>query len=158
MLVFLYLCDMDSLKIFNVDSEDLMGSSLADVKVHSGFASSHNGMQNAINLNRELSTHPESTFYARVEGEAMRDAGVGDGDILVVDKSLDLQNGDMAVCIVNGEFVVRLVERYPDHVLLVSANPDYAPVTIGEGDAFEVWGVVTYTIRKMRGWGRKSKK
>ena len=152
-----YLCVMENLKIYNPDAESEQSLS-SGVKVHAGFSSSaHGSLSPAIDLNRDLSLHQESTFYARVEGESMRDVGVGDGDILVVDKSLDLKPGDMAVCVVNGEFVVKFVEVFPDRILLTAAHPDFPPIEIHEGDAFELWGVVTYAIRKMRGWGRKSR-
>ena len=148
---------METLNIYNVDaalSDDL----LEGVRVHAGFSSSHRGdMRNAINLNCELSTHPESTFYARVAGESMRDVGVGDGDLLVVDKSIDFRDGDMAVCILNGEFLVRFIERHSDHLQLVAAHPEVSPIIVGEADEFEVWGVVTYTIHKMRGWASRGK-
>lgn len=152
-----YLCIMETLNIFNVD-DDLSDDLLEGVKGHSGFSSSARGtMSNAINLNRELSSHPESTYYARVEGDAMRDVGVNDGDLLVVDMSIDFRDGDLAVCILNGEFLVRFIERHSDTLQLVAAHPDVPPVVIGEEDEFEVWGVVTYTIHKMRGWSRKGK-
>lgn len=150
---------MDKLNIYNADTQSQVALPYADEGVRAGFPSPAQGfMESAIDLNRDLVLHPESTFYARVKGESMRDAGVGDGDILVVDKSIDLFDGDMAVCILNGEFTVKFVERHTDHVLLVPANPDFQPIYVGEGDSFEVWGVVTYVIRKMRGWSRKSHK
>ena len=104
----------------------------------------------SVDLNRELVSHPESTFFARVEGSAMSDAGVDEGDILLVDKSLDVVEGDMAVCVVNGEFLVRYVHFDGQKIVLMSANPNSSSLSIGEDDDFSVWGVVTYTIRKMR--------
>ena len=149
---------MEKLQIFSADNSRPAELPFADGGVRAGFpAPAQEYMESAIDLNRDLVNHPESTFYARVQGESMRDAGVGDGDILVVDKSLDLLEGDLAVCIVNGEFTVKFVERHEDHILLVPANPDFSPIYVGEGDSFEIWGIVTYVIRKMRGWGRRSR-
>ena len=106
-------------------------------------------MDCAIDLNRDLVRHPESTFYARVEGNSMEGAGVSEGDILVVDKLLEVHDGDMAVCVINGEFTVKFVELHDGSVTLRPANPAYAPITVAEGDRFDVWGVVTYVIHRV---------
>lgn len=105
-------------------------------------------MENSIDLNRDLVQHPESTFYARVVGDSMVDADVHQGDILMVDKSVEIHSGDMAVCILNGEFTVKYVDIAPDHVTLRPANDDYPPIHVTEADSFEVWGVVTFVIKR----------
>lgn len=78
--------------------------------VHAGFPSpAQDYMNTFIDLNKELVRHPAATFYARVEGDSMIDAGVEDGDVLVVDKALEPQEGDMAVCFVDGEFALKFI-------------------------------------------------
>ena len=142
---------MEKLKIFGADTHSSVELPFADEGVRAGFPSpAQNGMDNSIDLNRDLVRHPESTFYARVEGDSMVDAGVRAGDILMIDKSLEPDDGDMAVCVVNGEFTLKFVERHPDCVVLVPANSDYEPIRVGEGERFEVWGVVTYVIHKIK--------
>lgn len=147
---------MENLQIHSADLASCTELPFADEGVRAGFPSpAQEYMENAIDLNRDLVAHPESTFYARVKGESMRDAGVGDGDILVVDRALDLQEGDMAVCVLNGEFTVKYVKYRENGIVLVPANPEFEPIAICEGDRFQIWGIVTYVIRKMRGKARR---
>lgn len=107
-------------------------------------------MDLAIDLNKELVRHPASTFYGRVRGDSMQDAGVYDGDILIIDKSLEPQNGDMAVCFVDGEFTIKHIRIEKEVVWLLPANDRYKPIRVtGEND-FLIWGIVTYSIKKQR--------
>ena len=142
---------MPTLKIYNIDMHSELELPFADEGVRAGFPSpAQDYMENSIDLNRDLVKHPESTFYARVVGDSMVEAGVNEGDILVIDKSLDVRTGDMAVCVVNGEFTVKNIELLPDRVILHPANKAYPPLIITEADQFEVWGVVTYVIHSKR--------
>lgn len=142
---------MPKLQLFNADMLSELELPFADEGVRAGFPSpAQDYMENSIDLNRDLVNHPESTFYARVVGDSMVEDGVNEGDILVIDKSLDVRTGDMAVCVVNGEFTVKNVEFFPDHVVLHPANSTYPPIQITEADQFEVWGVVTYVISPKR--------
>lgn len=107
----------------------------------------------SIDLNRVLQPHPASTFFARVAGTAMRDADLDVGDLLVVDKSLEPRSGRVAVCIVDDEFVVRSLEMRKDGITLHAANTDYPPLHLSPDEMqarrFEVWGVVTYVIKRV---------
>lgn len=142
---------MEELRIFKADVLSGLEVPFADDGVRAGFPSpAQDYMDLAIDLNRELVRHPESTFYARVAGDSMQDAQVREGDILVVDKALEAAEGDMAVCVLNGEFTLKFIERRRDGIYLVPANDSYAPVRVEAGDRFEVWGVVTYVIHKVR--------
>lgn len=142
---------MDALEIHQADLYSALDLPFADEGVRAGFpAPAQSYMENSIDLNRDLVQHPESTFYARVAGDSMIDADLLAGDILVVDKSLEARTGDIAVCVVNGEFTVKRVEFLPDGVVLHPANAAYTPIHITEADRFEVWGVVTYVIKKTR--------
>lgn len=138
---------MEQLHIFRPDLLSDSALPYADEGVWAGFPSpAQDYMENAIDLNRDLVNHPESTFYARVMGDSMVDAGVKQGDILIVDKALEPRSGDMAVCIVNGEFTVKYLDLQPDCVRLIPANERFEPIEISDADSFEVWGVVTYVI------------
>lgn len=142
---------MEKLEIFRADTFSALEVPFADEGVRAGFPSPvQDYMDLAIDLNRELVRHPESTFYARVAGDSMQDAQVREGDILVVDKALEAAEGDMAVCVLNGEFTLKFIERRSDGIYLVPANEAYTPVRVEAGDRFEVWGVVTYVIHKAR--------
>ena len=120
-------------------------------EIHAGFPSPANDyMTQAIDLNRELVRHPEATFYGRVVGDSMIDAGVEEGDILVIDRSLTAHDGDMAVCFVDGEFTLKYLHFEEDGLVLVPANEKYPEIKVGEGVDFRMWGVVTYGIKKVR--------
>ena len=124
---------------------------MAQEGIHAGFPSPANDyMTQAIDLNRELVRHPEATFYGRVVGDSMIDAGVEEGDILVIDKSLDAQDGDMAVCFADGEFTLKYLRMHDGGISLVPANKKYPVIEVGEGTDFKMWGVVTYVIKKVR--------
>ena len=110
-------------------------------------------MRDAIDFNRDMIRNPETTFYGRVSGDSMVDAGVGDGDIAVIDRSLLAHAGDIVVASVNNEFTIKILDlshRADGYVELRPANPRYVPIRIHNTDNFEVWGVVVYTIRQWR--------
>ena len=124
---------------------------MAQEGIHAGFPSpATDYMTQAIDLNRELVKHPAATFYGRVVGDSMIDAGVEEGDILVIDKSLDAQDGDMAVCFVDGEFTLKHLRLSGGQLSLVPANEKYPVIEAVEGTDFKMWGVVTYVIKKVR--------
>lgn len=129
---------------------------MAQDGIHAGFPSpATDYMIQAIDLNKELVKHPAATFYGRVVGDSMIDAGVDEGDILVIDKSLEPQNGDMAVCFIDGEFTLKYLrieegEMKKRSITLVPANDKYPSIVVEEGSDFIMWGVVTYVIKKVR--------
>lgn len=101
-----------------------------------------------LDLNQELITNPSSTFYGRVKGVSMKDAGVDNGDLLVIDKSLAYRNNALAVCFISGEFTLKKIKREGETIVLIPANRDYQPIVVNEGVDFAVWGIVTYIIKK----------
>lgn len=124
---------------------------MAQDGIHAGFPSpATDYMTQAIDLNKELVRHPAATFYGRVVGDSMIDAGVDEGDILVIDKALEARDGDMAVCFVDGEFTLKYIYIREDGIVLKPANPKYPEIEITEGVDFKMWGVVTYIIKKTR--------
>lgn len=124
---------------------------MAQDGIHAGFPSpATDYMTQAIDLNKELVKHPAATFYGRVVGDSMVDAGVDEGDILVIDRALEAKDGDMAVCFVDGEFTLKYLKMVDDGITLVPANPKYPLIRITEGVDFKMWGVVTYIIKKVR--------
>lgn len=124
---------------------------MAQDGIHAGFPSpATDYMTQAIDLNKELVRHPAATFYGRVVGDSMIDAGVEEGDILVIDKSLEPHDGDMAVCFVDGEFTLKHLRFHEGGLTLEPANKRYPSIEVGEGSDFIMWGVVTYVIKKVR--------
>jgi DNA polymerase V len=100
---------------------------------------------------KELFIRNESaTFFVRVEGQSMINAGIFDGDILVVDKSLDPRDNSILVCFIDGEFTVKKVNKIDGQFYLIPQNPQFKPIKIDEHADFRLWGVVTYAIHKFR--------
>lgn len=102
-----------------------------------------------LDLVRLVVRHPASTFFFRVGGTSMVDAEMDEGDIIIVDRSIEPYNGCSAVCFIDGEFTVKRVERHADYTMLVAANPKFKPLRITPDNDFTIWGVVTYVIKKM---------
>jgi DNA polymerase V len=102
-----------------------------------------------LDLNQALIKNPSATFYGRVKGVSMKDAGVDPGDLLVIDKSLAYRNNALAVCFLDGEFTLKRIKTEGDTLLLMPANPDYQPIVVKEDADFAVWGIVTYIIKRV---------
>ena len=119
--------------------------------VKAGFPSpAGDYLHESLDFNRDLIKHPEATFYGRVDGDSMEDAGICDGDIAVIDRSLEPQNGNIVVAYINNEFTIKyldLTHRKDGYIELRPANKKYKPIRIDESDNFEVWGVVVWTIK-----------
>jgi DNA polymerase V len=102
-----------------------------------------------IDLNDALIRHPEATFVMRASGTAMVDAGIDDGDVLLVDRALVPGHGNVLIAIVEGELVCRRLFQQDGAVRLQAASAGHADVEIDEGTPLEVWGVVTTVIKSL---------
>ncbi len=123
---------------------------LAESGVHAGFPSpADDFLEGSLDLNSLVIRHPEATFFARVEGDSMKDEGIVEGDILVVDKSIEPYDGCLAVAFVDGEFTLKRVRKEPDKILLVPANPKYKVIEISPENEFAVWGVVNWVLKNV---------
>jgi len=106
-------------------------------------------VEQSLDLNELIVKHPAATFYIRVEGDSMRDAGILSGDILVVDRSLEPSNGKIVVAVINGEFTVKRIVLTQNGIILGSENRAYPSFQVDAETDFQVWGVVTYAIHKL---------
>ncbi len=119
-------------------------------EVRAGFPSpADEEPREKLDLVQLLVRHPASTFFFRIGGTSMVDAEMDEGDIIIVDRSIEPYNGCSAVCFIDGEFTVKRVERHSDHMLLVAANQKFKPIRITPDNEFSIWGVVTYIIKKV---------
>lgn len=117
--------------------------------VFAGFPSpAQDSELTSIDLNKELIRHPNTTFLARIVGDSMVGADIYEGDIVIIDRSLEFHHNDIAVCCLNGEFNIKHVERTGDEIYLVSSNSNYPKIKVDPEDNFILWGVVTYIIHK----------
>lgn len=139
-----------SISIFNSNQASELPLPAASSRISAGFPSpAEDYLEATLDLNRALIKNPSSTFYGQVKGVSMKDAGVDNGDLLVIDKSLSYRNNAMAVCFINGEFTLKRIKVEGGTVLLMPANKDYQPILVKKDDDFTVWGIVTYVIKKM---------
>lgn len=100
-----------------------------------------------LDLNEHLIAHPAATFFVRASGESMRDAGIFDGDMLVVDRSIKPRDGHVVVAVVDGEFTVKCLCLRNGRIRLMPANDAYQPIE-ARSECL-IWGVVTYAIHAM---------
>lgn len=139
-----------SIDLLRADVRTELALPLAGYGVSAGFPSpAEDFLDTTIDLNKELIRRPSSTFFGRVRGQSLKDLGIHHGDLLVIDKSLKPVSGRIAVCFLDGEFTVKVIELQGDRVILHPANPDYKPITVTEGHDFQIWGMVTYTIKNV---------
>lgn len=104
-------------------------------------------VEKPLDLNDLLIDNPTATFFVRVAGDSMEGAGIFDGDILVVDRSVEATNDRIVVTAVFGELVVKRLKKYPSHAELVSENDAYQPISISDVDDVYIWGVVVGSAR-----------
>lgn len=103
-------------------------------------------VEQSIDLNKLLVQHPSSTYFVRAAGDSMIDAGIGDGDLLVVDSSRTASHGDIVIAAVEREFTVKRLQLRPT-VQLNPMNSAYSPIIIGSEDALAIFGVVTFIVK-----------
>ena len=104
-----------------------------------------------IDLNDALIRHPQSTFVMRAAGQAMGDAGISNGDVLLVDRALKAEHGHIVIAAVDGELTCRRLHQQRGLMKLAAASPGHADIVPGEGAELEVWGVVTTVIKSLLG-------
>ena len=120
------------------------------VPVSAGYPSpADDYLDGSLDLNQHLIKHPTATFFVRVAGESMREAGIHSGDVLIVDRALIPGDGSVIIAIINGELTVKRLSKRHGKLMLMPENQQYPPLAITDTTAFEVWGVVTYVIHRV---------
>lgn len=145
-----------TLEIFGADLSSTLSLPYADGGIQAGFPSpAQDYISEYIDLNREIVRHPASTFYGRVSGDSMIEEGIEPGDLLVIDRSLEPDDGDLTVCCLDGEFTLKRIHLAPGAVWLIPSNESFDPILVTPDHRFEIWGVVTHTIKNNRRPRRK---
>ncbi|WP_234099460.1 translesion error-prone DNA polymerase V autoproteolytic subunit [Enterobacter roggenkampii] len=103
-------------------------------------------VEQRIDLNELLVAHPSSTYFVKAAGDSMIEAGISDGDLLVVDSSRTAEHGDIVIAAVEGEFTVKRLQLRPT-VQLIPMNSAYSPIVVGSEDTLDVFGVVTFIVK-----------
>ena len=138
------------LNFFIPKKENGIGQWLAEEGISAGFPSPADDFKEIrISLDKELVKNKEATFYARVDGDSMVGAGLEDGDLLVIDRSLNPENGKIAVCLIDGEFTVKRIKKEKNKLYLMPENKKYEPIELKEENELIIWGVVEYVIKKV---------
>ncbi|HCY82443.1 LexA family protein [Xanthomarina gelatinilytica] len=140
----------ETLTFFTPDISNQSGAVYLDTGISAGFPSpAEDFKEERLSLDSMLVKNKLATFYARVSGQSMVDAGLDDNDLLVIDRSLEPAHNRIAVCFLDGEFTVKRLRVEKDGVWLQPANPKYEPIKITEENDFVIWGIVTNVIKKV---------
>ena len=130
-----------------------IGISVELPEIKAGFPSpAQDYVENGIDLNRELVKNPSSTFFGRARGTSMEGAGIFDGDLLIIDKSLEPREGAIAVCFIDGEFTLKRIhfEKHDGQVTAIWLQPEnreFSPIKVTQDNPFIIWGIVVHSVR-----------
>jgi len=142
------ITQVNSLTFFIPDETENLRIPISNNTVSAGFPSpAEDFKEKRISLDNTLIKNKEATFYARVSGKSMIGAGLDDGDLLVIDRSLEAKNGKIAVCFLDGEFTVKRLQIEKDTITLLPENEKYKPIKVPKGSDLLIWGIVTYVIK-----------
>jgi DNA polymerase V len=124
---------------------------LQHAAVKAGFPSpADDYIHETLDFNKDFIRHPEATFYGDIDGDSMKDAGIYDGDRVIIDRAVEAHDGSIIVAFLNGEFTIKYLDlkhKKDGYIELRPANPAYPVFKVEAGDSFEVWGVVIHLIR-----------
>ena len=138
------------LTFFTPENVNTLGAVYFDTGISAGFPSpAEDFKQERLSLDNELIKNKEATFFARVSGQSMIDAGLNDNDLLVIDRSLSPAHNKIAVCFLDREFTVKRLRVKNDEVWLQPENKNYQAIQITEANDFVIWGIVTNVIKKV---------
>ena len=127
-----------------------LGQWLVEQGISAGFPSPADDFKEVrISLDKELVKNTESTFYARVCGNSMEDAEISDGDLLVIDRSIEPKNNMISICFLDGEFTVKRILKKEGKLYLKPENKNYKKILVNEENKLIIWGIVTYVIKKI---------
>lgn len=139
------------LHIYSADLTTELNLPFVDNGIKAGFPSpAQDYLTESIDLNKTLIRHSETTFYAKVSGDSLTDAGISDGDLVVIDKSLEAKSGDYVAAFIDGEFTLKQfkLDEVNHCAWLIPANKKYQPIKVTEDNNFFVWGVITSCIKR----------
>ena len=119
--------------------------------VYAGFPSpAEDHLDLDLDLNEHLIKHPAATFYVYAKGDSMINSGIHDGDLLIVDRSLNPGLKSIVIAVINGEFTVKRIRKINKELYLMPDNDAYKPIQITKDMNFQIWGIVTHTIHKTK--------
>jgi DNA polymerase V len=137
-------------EIYGVDHAQGQLIPLLQARISAGFPSSaENYLEKSLDLNELLIKHPAATFFVRVKGDSMINAGIRSQDILIVDRALSVSHNRIVVARLHDELTIKRIVMHEDKLFLMPDNAAYKPIEITADTDFEIWGVVTYVIHQL---------
>ncbi|MEX1192382.1 MAG: translesion error-prone DNA polymerase V autoproteolytic subunit [Brumimicrobium sp.] len=136
------------LDVYFTDTSTKLKLPLVENGISAGFPSpADDFLDSSIDLNKAFIKNKLATFFARVKGNSMKDVGIDEGDLLIVDKSLEPKDKKIAVCFIDGEFTVKRIKIEKDVIWLIAENKAYSPIKVTKDNDFIIWGIVTNVIK-----------
>jgi DNA polymerase V len=120
-----------------------------DVGIQAGFPSpADDFIELSIDINKEYIKNRDATFFAKVKGHSMKNVGIFDGDLLIIDKSIEPQDNKIAICQIDGDFTVKRIKIDNDTVWLIAENEAFNPIKVTADNELMIWGIVVASIKK----------
>jgi DNA polymerase V len=139
---------ISTIELFKANTKSVLSMPLVSEGISAGFPSpAQDFMDLSIDLNKVLIKNPSTTFYGRISGNSMKDLGIDDGDLIIIDKSLPPTDGKIAVCFIDGDFTVKTIKLGKDCCWLLPANAQYKPIKVTADNDFLIWGIVIHVIK-----------
>jgi len=140
----------DKLNFLKPKNGKQLGQWIFEQGISAGFPSPADDFKEVrISLDNELVSNSESTFYARVNGNSMENADISDGDLLIIDRSVEPENNKIGICFLDGEFTVKRIIKRKGKIYLKPENKNYNEIEIKDDNELIIWGIVTYVIKKV---------
>ena len=150
-LVFCWFMDSRSPSTNPKESSSALFSPLAQGTISAGFPSpAEDYIELGIDLNKYLIKNPISTFFLRVSGNSMNNAGIYDNDLLIIDRSINPNPGHVVIALLDGEFTLKRLIKEKDHYYLKADKEDYPAISLNEYADIQIWGVAIYSIHELR--------
>jgi DNA polymerase V len=136
--------------VFSADTETELELPFVEDGISAGFPSpALDFVDLSIDLNKHLIKNPSATFYGKVKGDSLINAGIHNGDLLIIDRSLEPTNHKIAVCYIDGEFTAKRIKLEKDVVWLIAENENYLPIKVTKENNLLIWGIVTHVIKNV---------
>lgn len=133
-----------------MEKENIFKLPIFATKISAGFPSpADDYMEGKLDLNKYLIKHPAASFFIRVIGDSMINAGIFDGDLLIVDRSLEALSGKIVIAVIDGDLTVKRLLKKQHKIYLAAENPNYSNIEIRDESSLHIWGVVTNVIHKL---------
>jgi DNA polymerase V len=144
------MLNQTKLHFYLPDTENSLPISFVNDVIKAGFPSPAGDFdESKISIDQIVVKNQAATFYAKASGNSMVNAGIDDGDILVIDRSLEPSDYKIAVCCIDGDFTVKRIKIDETGVYLQPENDSFKPIKVTEENELIIWGIVTYVIKKL---------